>query len=76
MREMRSAYGVVWLNEGVVYGDNLDIVVLDTTSSLAWELIQLLLMMENIRIAEDDATDTTETVDTDLHEHVNGCYKL
>jgi hypothetical protein len=25
----RNAYGVVWLNEGVVDGDDLDIIVLD-----------------------------------------------
>jgi hypothetical protein len=27
--EIRRAYGVVWLDEGVVDGDNVDIVVLD-----------------------------------------------
>jgi hypothetical protein len=29
VREVRSAYGVVWLDEGIVNGDNVDIVVLD-----------------------------------------------
>jgi hypothetical protein len=33
-------------------------------------------MMMNVRIAEDDATDATETVDANLREAVNGCYKL
>jgi hypothetical protein len=76
VRKMGSAYSVVWLNEGVVHGDDLDIVVLDTALLLAGELMPLFLMMRNVRIAEDDATDTTKTVDTDLREAVNGCYKL
>jgi hypothetical protein len=29
VRERRRAYSVVWLNEGVVDGDDLDVVVLD-----------------------------------------------
>jgi hypothetical protein len=36
--KVRFAYGVVWLDEGVVDGDDLDIVVLDAGSALARSL--------------------------------------
>ena len=45
-RELET-YGIGWVNERIVDGNDIDLVVLN-------------------RIAEDDTTNTTETVDSDL----------
>ena len=61
-----NAYSVVGLNEGVVDGDDLDIVVLDAGGAISRELELQLPQEMNLRIAEDDTTNAAETVDTDL----------
>lgn len=47
MRSWKVTYGVVWLNEWIVDGNNLNVVELDG-------------------IAEDNAANATEAVDSDL----------
>jgi len=56
----------VGLNEGIVDGDDLDIVVLDAVKlSATWLHYQALKELHS-RVAEDNATNAAETVDTDL----------
>lgn len=61
-----GAYSVVGLDEGVVYGDDVDVVVLDTASchQHCYALDQWI--EKHLRIAEDDTANATEAVDTNL----------
>lgn len=54
------------LNEGVVDSDDLDIVVLDAKELSAHEQDCKALEEMYSRVAEDNATNAAETVDTDL----------
>ena len=62
------AYSVVRLDEGVVDGDDLDLVVLDTVGDVNHLTKQRRSCCgrRNLRIAEDDSSNTTEAVDSDL----------
>jgi len=60
------AYGVVGLDEGVVNSDDLDIVVLDPGALSAHRWLSEALNEGYSRVAEDNATNAAETVDTDL----------
>jgi hypothetical protein len=57
-------YGVVWLDEGVVDSDDVDVLMLDAVaiSSPSWLLLQRCYS----RIAKHDASNTPEAVDADL----------
>lgn len=57
-------YSVVRLNERVVHSDNVDVLVLHAMPPSALALAGGDRLY--IRIAEDDATNAAETVDTDL----------
>lgn len=54
------------LNEGVVDSDDLDIVVLNATKLSAHEYNHESFSKVYSRVAEDNATNAAETVDTDL----------
>ena len=57
-------HSVMWLNEGVVASNNVDVLVLHAIDrEYSCSRHQIVMY---IRIAEDDATNTTEAVDTDL----------
>jgi hypothetical protein len=56
----------VGLNEGVVNSDDLDIVVLDARALSAHQCLSEALNEGYSRVAEDNATNAAETVDTDL----------
>lgn len=60
-------YGVVWLNERVVDGNDLNVTVLDTVlqSALIVSSLQSVLLLDS-RIAEDDTSNSAEAVDTAL----------
>lgn len=60
---------VVWLNEGIVASNNLDVAVLNAVSRSAGQ--QALSCLHYLRIAEDDATNAAEAIDTDLHPSVS-----
>ena len=64
--ECRKTYSVVGLNEGVVDGDDVDIVVLDAMDLLAYGHHHETPDEVYSRVAEDNATNAAETVDTDL----------
>jgi hypothetical protein len=69
-----DAYSVVRLDKGVIDGDDLDFVVLDTAGGrqLLYEIMAQLLKKDgNVRIAEDDTSNATEAVDSDLNEAVS-----
>lgn len=62
-----KTYGVVWLNERVVDGNDVDIAVLDTV----WDpsisrSFSCMWSRADVRVAEDDTANTAKTVDTDL----------
>lgn len=54
----------MWFDKGVVYGHDLNVVVLDTASYVSRGAMRGTEPF--LRIAEDDAADTTEAIDTDL----------
>ena len=66
LRSDAVTYGVGWLNERVVDSDDGDIVVLDTVCSVSRCIHIAILLPLNLRVAEDNATNAAETVDTDL----------
>jgi hypothetical protein len=66
LRSDAATYGVGWLNERVVDSDDGDIVVLDTVSGVSWCIHIAIHLLFNSRVAEDNATNAAETVDTDL----------
>jgi hypothetical protein len=66
-----SAYSVLGVDEGVVDGDDIDVVVLDATVSLVSWSVYILGGQGNSRIAEDDTANATEAVDTNLLMSMN-----
>lgn len=54
------------LNEGIVDSDDLDIIVLDAGALSAHRCLSKALTKGYSRVAEDNATNAAETVDTDL----------
>jgi hypothetical protein len=60
-------HGVGWLNERVVDSDDGDIAVLDAGEAVSMYVrIPWPVLLMDSRIAEDNATNAAETVDTDL----------
>lgn len=66
----RIPYSIVGLDEGVVDGDNVDVVVLDTVQ---WRQLGSISKHGGVgrcsRIAEDNSANATEAVDSDLDDH-------
>ena len=62
--DMETTHSVVWLNEGIVASNNVDILVLHSTASLATSHAPL--PQENIRISEHDTANATEAIDSNL----------
>jgi hypothetical protein len=65
-----KTYGVLGLNERVVDGDDVDVLVLDAARCQI-PILLLCVFLMNIRVAEDDATNAAETVDTDLWQTIS-----
>lgn len=56
-----GTYGVLGVNERVVDGNNLDIVVLNAVNELSVFVRAKDEDMQDLRIAEDNTSDTSET---------------
>jgi hypothetical protein len=61
-----TAYSIVWLDERVVNGDNIHALMLDTVSTVSREAKREQKSL--LRIAEDDAANTAEAINTDLQK--------
>ena len=66
-----DAYSVVGLDEGVVHGDNVDVVVLDAAGRISTRRSES-IHRGHLRIAEDDTANAAEAVDTNLRGRVSG----
>lgn len=66
-----STHSVLGLNEGVVDGDNVHVIVLDTVKEgSAGASTDSQHHGQDLRVSEDDTSDATEAVDSDLDNHV------
>jgi hypothetical protein len=62
-----QSYSVLGLNEGVVDSNNVDVVVLDAVVAVSLQAPNFFMRSRfNLRIAEDNATNATEAVNTNL----------
>jgi hypothetical protein len=64
----KASYSVFGLDEGIVDGNHVDLTVLDAgrKKSASDGMRGAITGARNVRIAEDNTADTTETVDSNL----------